>query len=591
MNPATPEEAQVEHRGSEETHAEAHRVAWPAASCPPGSAACQNCITQAVSVVRNIAAIAFTTREGAILYASPRLCQALGQDEHSIGNMSLWALLNVRPIDVLPTQAPDGTNAYGPVDVVFSSRNGVEKNGRLSGVVEHCKGSPIVISVLEDLTEWRLTQDRIKYLSHHDELTGLPNRMHLQGRLEQSIANARGRQHKLSVLSIGLDRFRSVNETLGHQAGDKLLAALAQRLRTHVQDRDIVARLNGDEFLVILSDMDYNVGRDVAEKLLAQLSTSIQIDGRPIQPGACIGISQYPEDGHDDQTLIRHANVAMANAKAHGRNIIRKYHPDMSAESTNRLLIESQLGNALANNQFVLDYQPQIDARTGKPVSMEALIRWRHPEHGLLGPDKFIPVAEESGKIIEIGRWVLTQALEQLRQWRHAGHTNLSVSVNLSANQLQDQEFPLYVALTLGNTGLPGDALELEITETAAMGEPGKSVAFMKQLRDMGVALSLDDFGRGFSSMSYIKRLPINRIKIDREFVRDVERDYADAAICSATVSLARDMFIKVVAEGVEQQVQADILRHMGCDYLQGYLISHPMPADAASFWLAQTLT
>lgn len=588
MNPATPEEAQVEHRGSAGIHAGAHRATWSAASCKPGSAACQNCIPQAFSVVHNIAALAFTTREGAILYASPRLCKALGHDEHSIGNMSLWALLNVRPGDVLPTQASDEPNAYGPVDVVFSSRNGVEKHGRLSGVVEHCKGSPIVISVLEDLTEWRLTQDRIKYLSHHDELTGLPNRMHLQGRLEQAIANARGRQHKLSVLSIGLDRFRSVNETLGHQAGDKLLAALAQRLRTHVQDRDIVARLNGDEFLVI---MDYSVGRDVAEKLLAQLSTSIQIDGRPIQPGACIGISQYPEDGHDGQTLIRNANVAMANAKAHGRNIIRKYHPDMSAESTNRLLIESQLDHALANNQFVLDYQPQIDARTGKPVSMEALIRWRHPEHGLLGPDKFIPIAEDSGKIIEIGRWVLTQSLEQLRQWRQAGHTNLSVSVNLSANQLRDQEFHLFVALTLGITGLPGEALELEITETAAMGEPEKSVAFMKQLRDMGVALALDDFGRGFSSMSYIKRLPITRIKIDMEFVRDVERDYADAAICSATVSLARNMFIKVVAEGVEQQAQADILRNMGCDYLQGYLISHPMTADVASIWLDQTLT
>jgi diguanylate cyclase (GGDEF)-like protein/PAS domain S-box-containing protein len=433
-----------------------------------------------------------------------------------------------------------------------------------------------------DVTEIKQAERQILHLAHHDTLTQLPNRVNLLVRLEQAMAGARREQQALAMLFIDMDRFKNINDTLGHQVGDGLLMAVGQRLRALVRDCDIVARLGGDEFVVVLTGIGPDGERAasaVAGKVLAELGRPYQVRGHHLHSTPSIGIALFPADGGDADTLMRNADTAMYHAKSVGRNNFQFFESAMNEASAERLLLEDGLRTAITSGELSLHYQPQLDLPSGQVVGLEALLRWRHPVLGMVPPLKFIPVAEDTGQIEAIGLWVLEQALAQIAIWRRAGHHEMRVAVNLSAHQLRSGKFTEHVSRALSLHGLPGEALELEITESVAMRDPARTAELLRQLRRHGVALAIDDFGTGYSSLAYLKQLPLSCLKLDRSFVMDIESDPNDAAICTATIQLAHSLGLGVVAEGVETSVQLEFLRRLGCDIVQGYYISKPLPA------------
>jgi diguanylate cyclase (GGDEF)-like protein/PAS domain S-box-containing protein len=444
-----------------------------------------------------------------------------------------------------------------------------------------------------DVTEIKQAERQILHLAHHDTLTQLPNRVNLLARLELAMTSARREQQALAMLFIDMDRFKNINDTLGHQVGDGLLMAVGQRLRALVRDCDMVARLGGDEFVVVLTGIGHDGERAaaaVAGKVMAELGRPYQVRGHVLHSTPSIGIAQFPADGGDADTLMKNADTAMYHAKSAGRNNFQFFEPAMNQASAERLLLEDGLRTAIANRELSLHYQPQLDLPTGRVVGLEALLRWNHPVMGMVPPLKFIPVAEDTGQIEAIGLWVLEQALTQIAVWRMAGHDDLRVAVNLSAHQLRDSQFTERVSQALLLHDLPGEALELEITESVAMRDPAQTAELLRQLRRHGVALAIDDFGTGYSSLSYLKRLPLSCLKLDRSFVMDIESDPNDAAICTATIQLAHSLGLGVVAEGVETAVQLEFLRRLGCDIVQGYYISKPLPAAEMTRFLKEQL-
>jgi diguanylate cyclase (GGDEF)-like protein len=423
---------------------------------------------------------------------------------------------------------------------------------------------------------------RIHVLAHDDPLTHLPNRFSLHAHLAHAIEGAQQSGGRLAVLLIDLDNFKTVNDTLGHEAGDRMLMEATARLKSSVRSDDIVARLGGDEFGVVISGRDDIAVAQCAEVILNAMATPYQLAGQELHITSSVGISVYPSDGADVAALLKNADTALHLAKVRGRNSYCFFTPDLSRAAMDRLLLENQLRHALARGELELNYQPQIDIRSGRMTGAEALVRWNHPTHGLLAPDHFIPMAEDSGLILPLGEWVLRTACQQLQDWRAAGLTHIErVAVNLSARQFEQPDLPQRVASILQETGLHPSRLELEITESVATKNPERSIEILNTLRNMGVALALDDFGTGHSSLAYLKLFPINCLKIDRSFVRDIETDRHNAEICSATVALANKLGLKVLAEGVETLGQFNFLRNIDCAEAQGFLTSGPLPADA----------
>lgn len=452
---------------------------------------------------------------------------------------------------------------------------------RISAIRDDGGAVLFYIASFTDITDRKEAEARIEHLAHHDILTGLHNRFSMGERLEQAIASARREQQRLALLFIDLDRFKNINDSLGHHVGDQLLIEVAERLRGCVRDSDIVARIGGDEFIVVLVGINDNSDAAVvAENIQHTVSLRYEINGHEINTSPSIGISIYPDDGTIGDDLMKTADVAMYHAKAHGRNNYHYFNEAMLVAASERLRIERELLVAIDTNQLELHYQPQVRARDGHIVAMEALVRWNHPEDGLIYPDRFIAIAEESGLIIELGRWVIDEVCRQLVAWRALGFSEYKIAVNLSARQLQSQTLSDEIESILQRHQVDGRHLEIEITETAAMNEPALAVMQLNALRELGISVAIDDFGTGYSSLSYLKRLPINTLKLDRSFVRDIERDENDAAICSATVALAHSLGLKIVAEGVENAAQRDFLATLNCDYLQGYFYSKPLPAD-----------
>jgi diguanylate cyclase (GGDEF)-like protein/PAS domain S-box-containing protein len=437
-----------------------------------------------------------------------------------------------------------------------------------------------------DITERKAYEERISYLAHHDALTKLPNRFSLQDRLEQALATARRDHTRLAVLLIDLDNFKTINDTLGHNIGDGILVEVARRLRESVRDSDIVARLGGDEFVVALTESGSGAVPVLAAKLLHALARPYVIDGYDLNSTPSIGISVYPEDGDSAESLIKSSDVAMYHAKSNGRNNFQFFTPAMNVAATERLNIENSLRLGLERHQFLLHYQPQVDVTSGQVVGVEALVRWQHPQFGMVVPDRFIPIAEETGLILPLGAWVLEAAVEQLAAWESQGLRGLRMAINLSARQLRDNGLLPVIEAVLGRYGVRAEQIELEITESAAMENAERTAAILLQLRAMGVGLAIDDFGTGYSSLSYLKRLPVGTLKIDRSFVMDIERDENDAAICTATISLAHSLGLSVVAEGVETAAQLEYLKKLGCDLAQGYYFSKPMPAEECTAFI-----
>ncbi len=443
------------------------------------------------------------------------------------------------------------------------------------------------IASFTDISERKAAEERIHRLAHHDVLTGLLNRFSLEDRLQQALLSAQRENRLTAVLFIDMDRFKSINDTLGHHVGDLLLIEVARRLKGSVRESDIVARLGGDEFVVVLTGLDDSLApAHCAENIVTLLGLPYLIEGHDLHTTPSVGISIYPDDGDGPETLMKNADTAMYHAKELGRNNYQFFTRAMTAAAVERLAIEHDLRVALQEKQFELHYQPKVCTADGRTCGVEALVRWRHPEKGLIPPIKFIPIAEETGLIEALGEWVLDEACRQHAVWRAEGLTGIHVAVNLSAHQLRSPTLVERVRAIMEKHGADYEGLELEITESAAMDDPEHAIGQLKALRSLGVTLAIDDFGTGYSSLAYLKLLPIQILKLDRAFVRDIETDENDAAISSATLALARNMGLKVVAEGVETEGQRDFLAAHQCDYLQGYLFSKPLPAAEATEFL-----
>ncbi|MBF0182228.1 MAG: EAL domain-containing protein [Magnetococcales bacterium] len=437
------------------------------------------------------------------------------------------------------------------------------------------------VGLFTDISQQKETEEKLEKLAYYDPLTNLPNRILFRERLEHSIDIAARHHSGVAVFFIDLDRFKFVNDTLGHAAGDQLLRIVADRLLAQVRRNDTVARLGGDEFTVILTDVTRpEQVSPIACKMIESLQLPLTIHNQEVNIGGSIGIALYPEDGEDFESLTKHADMAMYLAKERGRNNFQFFAKELQTRILERISMESDLGKALENQELLLHYQPKFDAQTRRVVGMESLVRWRKPGQGLISPARFVPLAEETGLILPIGEWILERSCRQSLEWRQGGQCPLQVAVNLSARQFQQPNLIGMVRGVLDQTGLPPSCLELEITESMLMGNVEESVAIMKRLRELGISLAMDDFGTGYSSLNYLKTFPVNTLKIDQSFVRELRADSSDASIVMAIIGLARALHLKVVAEGVENVHQLEFLRENGCDLIQGYYLARPMPGE-----------
>lgn len=435
--------------------------------------------------------------------------------------------------------------------------------------------------VARDITGRKQAEARIRYLAEHDALTDLPNRTLLNTRLAEAIAHSVGEQAQMALLFLDLDHFKNINDSLGHELGDKLLQQVAERLGQMLDERDTISRPGGDEFAILLAHCGdaAMIGR-IAQRLLDGVAQPFLVDGHELVLSASIGISVYPYDGADLGTLMKNADAALFTAKAAGRNNYQFFTAEMNARVFERLSLENSLRKALGRKELVLHYQPQVEVKSGRLVGFEALLRWRHPDMGLISPARFIPIAEETNLILPIGEWVLAEACFQLMAWQAQGLPATSVAVNLSAVQFRQRNLVDIVARVLAESGLPPERLELEITESLLMEDTERAIQVLHDLKALGVRLSLDDFGTGYSSLSYLKRFPLDKIKIDQSFVRDLTRDPGDAAIIQAIIAIASKLGMGVIAEGVETREQLDYLNRHDCPEVQGFLFS---PAVAAA--------
>jgi len=448
-------------------------------------------------------------------------------------------------------------------------------------VVRDVRGNPTRwIGVVTDVTESRRVKEQVKYLAVHDMLTGLPNRALFNDRLTVALAQAKRGDQKLAILFLNLDRFNAINESFGYPVGDQFLCRVAERIRAGIRAGDTVARFGGDDFAILIQRMrSEEDAAKVAQKALEETRLPFSVDQRRLFITMSIGISTCPTDGSDVETLTRNADAALHRAKEHGRDNFQLYSPEMNARAVERLSLENRLRQALQNEQLVLYYQPLIDLRSERILGAEALLRWLHPELGLLSPGDFIPLAEMLGLIVPIGQWVINASCEQVREWHDMGYPDFRVAVNVSLRQFQQPDFAAEVSQALEESRIFPGSLELEITESSLMQDPEGSIARLQDLKKRNVRISLDDFGTGFASLNYLGLFPIDRIKLDRSFVHELPRNSNHCAIARAVIAMAHALRLSILAEGVETAEQLAFLRDEGCDEAQGYLVSRPLPA------------
>jgi diguanylate cyclase (GGDEF)-like protein/PAS domain S-box-containing protein len=531
----------------------------------------------------SIDAILLTRPGGAILAANDAACRLLDYDEkelRALGPDDIVDRTDPRA-QALLNQGERGGAAHGELRLR-------RKDGSLVSVEFACAtvrdrtGEACASLILRDITERTRAEEHIEFLAYHDELTGIPNRAHFHRAFEHALATTQRYGLRCALMLVDLDRFKNINDTLGHEAGDQLLKQVAAGLRACLRDSDIVARLGGDEFVILMQDAaSVEAVNAVALKILEAASRPLLIDDQEFLITASIGISTYPHDGGDMHTLLKNSDVAMYRAKESGKNGFQYFSPEMNVHTRERLSIESALRRGLERGEFTVHFQPKVRVSSRTVAGMEALVRWRNPEKGLMQPGEFIAIAEETGIVVQIGDWVLEEACRQGQLLREAGHVGLRVSVNLSVRQLFDEGFAQRVADVLERTGFPAQSLELEITESMVMRDAERAVKLLQALRDTGVRLAIDDFGTGYSSLAYLKRFPIDCVKIDRSFIRDLPDDRDDASITRSIIAMAHNMKLDVVAEGVETPEQLDFLHAYGCDEIQGFLFSAPLAADA----------
>ena len=525
---------------------------------------------------QNAAGVCVSTVSGAIVDCNLTFASMLGYARSELIGLEAGRLY-ARPsqrTDLLSVLADSPT--LNSVELELRKKDGQA----IWGLMNLTMAGDRIHTTVVDISDRKRAEEQIEFHAYHDVLTHLPNRKLFADRLTQSISRARRSGKPLAVMFVDLDHFKSINDTLGHEAGDELLQEMAIRLRANVRDDDTVARLGGDEFTIILAELRHPEDAvNVAEKIIKAVEQPLTIAGTSVEVSASIGIALFPDDGSDAEALLRNADSAMYRAKEAGRNTYQLCTDDMKRRAVERLSLETRLRRAIAEGQLVLHYQPQVSLTSGAVVGVEALVRWNDPERGLVHPSAFIPMAEESRLILPLGEWVLHSACSQMRAWLDAGIELPLMAVNLSLRQFQQYDIVQSVRRVLAETGLDAGALELEITETAAMQNAEATVEVLQALRDLGVSIAIDDFGTGYSSLNYLKRFPITAVKIDRAFIRDLATSEGDAAIVSAVVGIARALKLRVIAEGVETEEQLSFLRRRNCDAAQGYLFSRPVSA------------
>lgn len=529
--------------------------------------------------------IAHVDEAGRFLYANPRLCQMLGYTEMEMLGLSVKQISH--PDDVNITDDMRQKLRRGDVDAFKMEKRYIRKDGApiwvalTIAVRRNAAGHPLYdVSIVEDISARKLAEERVQYLATHDELTGLPNRAMFVQLLSLAIESGKRRGLKIAVLFIDLDRFKIVNDSMGHEAGDLLLREMASRFRECLRASDIVARLGGDEFVVVLQDVSdpLDVSR-VARHILSAVMRPMEIQGQECRVTASIGICLHPELDQDDQQVMKNADLAMYVAKEEGKNNYKFYSSSLRTHSAGRLAVETHLRRALERDEFSLHYQAKVHVETGAITGVEALLRWTSPALGSVSPTQFIPVAEETGLIVPIGRWVLRTACAQCAQWLEVGLPPVRVCVNLSMRQLQDVGLIGDIQAALADSGLRPDLLELELAESVIMHNAEYAVRVLTDIKALGVRLAIDDFGTGYSSLAQLKRFPIDSLKVDRSFIREIPRDAEDRAITQAIIAIGKTLSLTIVAEGVETPQERAFLREHACDEMQGYFFSAPIPA------------
>jgi len=512
-------------------------------------------------------------------------------------------LLNVHPSELSPEFQPDGRRSFEKAEEMISialkqgrhqfewvhtKANGENFMAEITLTAITLNNRKVLHVIWRDISEKKKAQqelieqkDILAYQAHHDGLTGLPNRVLFNDRLEHGIELAKRHNTKLALFFIDLDHFKQINDSLGHQVGDRVLIAVAERLKAKIRKEDTLARLGGDEFTIIMEDLiNVQDASLLAYQIQQVLTQPIHIEGHTLYTSCSIGISLYPQDDTDANNLIKYADAAMYKAKEEGRNNFQFYASEMTDFAMERMVMKASLRHAIDNNEFIIYYQPQIDARSGKLTGMEALIRWQHPVMGLVQPVKFITLAEESGLIVEIDRWVMTTAMKQITQWYNAGLEPGVLALNLSMRQLRSDDFIEILQESMQAADFKPECLELEVTEGEMMKKPEESIIKLELISRMGIEIAIDDFGTGYSSLAYLKRLPVSKLKIDQSFIQGLPDDKDDVAIVKAIIALAESLDLELIAEGVETDAQKEFLLASGCEHIQGYYYAEPIPAE-----------
>ncbi len=542
--------------------------------------------------------IAHVDDSGRFIYVNPQLCRMLGYSEDELLQMGVKQISH--PADMNITDSVRDRLRRGEIDSFKMEKRYLRKDGVAIWVAltiasrrDEAGRRMFDISIVEDISARKVAEDRVQYLATHDSLTGLPNRTIFAQLASLAIGSARRRNGQVAVLFVDLDRFKSINDSLGHDAGDVLLREMASRFRESVRGSDIVARLGGDEFVVLLPEVsDQMQAAVVARSLLSAAMRPVEIHHQECRVTASIGICLHPQAGQDDRAVLQHADLAMYAAKEEGKNNYQFYSPAMQARTAGRLAIETQLRQALERNEFSLQYQAKVELDTDAITGVEALLRWTNPELGAVPPVQFVPIAEETGLIVPIGRWVLRTACAQNVRWVQEGLPPVRICVNLSMGQLEDPGLIEDIRATLAQTGLAPDLLELELTESMIMHNSERAVRILTDIKSLGVRLAIDDFGTGYSSLANLKRFPIDTLKVDRSFIRQLPRDAEDRAIAEAIIAMAKTLSLTIVAEGVETEEQKAFLRERACDEMQGFYFSTPVqPEEFAALLRKQSPT
>jgi len=542
-----------------------------------------------------------------IVAANPAALRNLGYslDEVRAGSLVFTAIFcaeGIEPKALVPRLKEATSRA--PIEMCQRSKDGTQREVEATCYPLMLRERRLLAVAVHDVSERRDAETQLRerhqqldHLAHHDPLTGLPNRLFLAANLPGAIAEAHGNNTELAVLFLDLDRFKHVNDSRGHETGDKLLRTVAQRVRATMRAQDLVVRMGGDEFVVVMKDVvDTEQVRDAATRITHALSAPMVIDGRTLVTTVSIGVSLYPHDGSDMGELLRHSDTAMYQAKDRGRNNFQLFSPGMDRRLKERIAVESSLRTALQSRQLDVHYQPIVDIESHRVIALEALLRWKHPSHGYIRPERFVSVAEEAGLIVPIGDFVLQRVMDDMVRWRQQEAKLVPVAFNVSAMQLQRSNLADSISRLTREYGFEPSMLQIEITESAVFerreaGAREASEDAVAKLRELGVHIAIDDFGTGYSSLSYLKRWRVDTLKVDRSFVRDLVTDLSDLAIVSAIIAMARHLHIEVVAEGIEGWPQLEKLRQLGCSYAQGYLFARPAPAqDCLRYLLQQSL-